>query len=85
MMYTSQCMTQCTCETCFTTTRLTDSDYSHDFVTTHLLPVSWVKRPNEVKRYINGPYERPVYNTPTVAVAGRSAAKKLGVKPFEIR
>lgn len=72
----------CTCETCVSTSRLTDGDYSHEFVVSHLLSSSYIK-PQETEQYINRP--RRSYASSVVAVTGRAAAKKRYIRPFEIR
>lgn len=77
----------CMCATCAATSQLTDGDYSHDFVMSHLITPgsvpTYYEKPDNDKQCINK--ARRTYDSTIIAVTGRATAKKRNIRPFEIR
>ncbi len=77
----------CMCVTCAATSQLTDGDYSHDFVMSHLTtPESvptYYEKPDDCKQHINK--ARITCDSTIIASTGRSTAKRRKNRSFEIR
>ena len=73
----------CDCPNCDYTMRVSDGDYTPEFLRLALGDKPCIKQPN-VKEYVNCGSEHRAGEFSTPRLFGRAAAKARSIKPYEI-